>query len=138
MRQMLAIFVLLLGVTWMAAQDSPSSGSTTGGQTVSSQTSGGSGSHTSVEGCLSGSDGKYMLTDKQGMSYQLTGDASKLADHVGHEIKVTGVESSGSASATGSSDTMGNGGAQKSLEVSSVKHISKTCKSAAAGGGMSH
>ena len=75
-----------------------------------------------------------MLTDKNGMSYQLTGDTAKLSDHVGHEVKITGTVSSESAS--GASSSTGSAGASQTLEVSSIKHISKTCKSS--GGGMSH
>ena len=83
-----------------------------------------------VEGCLSGSNGNFTLTDKNGMAYQLTGDSSTLSEHVGHEVKVTGMSSS---SASGSSASTGGSG--QTLQVSSVKHISKTCKSA---GGMTH
>jgi len=83
-----------------------------------------------VEGCVSGSDGKYTLTDKQGTTYQLTGDTSKLAEHVGHEVKITGSTSGGSASSGAASAAAGG---SQSLEVKSVKHVSKTCSS----GGMS-
>jgi len=109
--------VLLLGVSWVAAQDS----------TTTSPKRGGAGAHT-VEGCLSSSDGKYMLTDMQGKTFELIGDTSKLAEHVGHEVKITGTESSGTASAGGA------GSQEMTLDVSSVKHISKTCKS----GSMAH
>jgi hypothetical protein len=73
-----------------------------------------------------------MLTDQNGTMYQLSGDTAKLSEHVGHEIKVSGTSSSGgdTGAAKGAS-----GGAQQTLQVSSVKHISKTCKS---GSGMSH
>jgi hypothetical protein len=119
----LLLSVLLLSVSWMAAQDSSPS------QKESSQTA--AGSQTTVEGCVSSSAGKYMLTDSKGTSYELTGDTSKLADHVGHEVKITGTTSAGENSSAGS---MG-AGASQSLEVSSVKHVSKTCKNA--GGAMS-
>ena len=88
-----------------------------------------------VEGCLSGSNGNYTLTDKNGMAYQLTGDTAKLSEHVGHEVKITGTSgsSTGSESATGAASSAAGG---QTLQVSSLKHISKTCKSG--GGGMSH
>ncbi len=93
-----------------------------------------------VEGCLSGSSGSYTLTDKQGNTYQLTGDTAKLSDHVGHEVKVMGTEGDAGASAStgagGSSSSMG-GGAAHSLQVTSVKHVSKTCQSGS-GGAMTH
>lgn len=131
MRQILAVSVLLLCGSWMAAQSNSSS------QQGYGQTSSNAGAQTSVEGCLSSSAGKYMLTDKQGMTYELTGDTSKLSDHVGHTVKITGTESAGSATASGG---MGNSaGSEKTLEVSSVKHISKTCKNGnMSGGSMSH
>lgn len=126
MRQIfLLLSVLLLGLSWAVAQDS------TSGQT--SRT--GAGGQMTVEGCLSGSNGNFTLTDKNGMSYQLTGDTAKLSEHVGHEIKVTGT--SGSAGAPGSTEpsgTAGSAGAGQTLEVTSVKHVAKSCKS----GGMSH
>ena|SRR5271168_1986248 len=117
MRHLLLFSVLLLGVSWAAAQTSPSQG-----------TGGGTGQVT-VKGCLSNSGGNYMLTDKNGKAFQLTGDTSKLSDHVGHEIKVTGTEGSAPASSDG---TMSQ--ASPTLEVNSFKHISKTCE----GAGGSH
>jgi len=154
MRHILLLSVLMLGVAWAAAQTgssssssgqsgSSASGSSQAGSTSSGQTGAGdmsatgqssATSHQSVEGCLSGSDGKYTLTDKQGTSYQLTGDTSKLAEHVGHEVKITGSTGSGAASGTmGSTGSSAGGAGSQTLEVSSVKHISKTCSS----GGMS-
>jgi hypothetical protein len=116
MRHLLLFSVLLLGVSWAAAQTSPSQGA-----------SGSTGPET-VKGCLSNSGGNYMLTDKNGKSFQLTGDTSKLSDHVGHEIKVTGTE--GAASASSDSGTMSQ--ASPTLEISTFKHISKTCEGATA------
>ena len=86
MRHLVLFSVLLLGTSWAAAQTSPSQGT------------GGSSGQETVKGCLSNSGGSYMLTDKNGKSFQLTGDTSKLSDHVGHEIKVTGTAGSASAS----------------------------------------
>jgi hypothetical protein len=141
MRQLLLLLsMLLLGACWAAAQDTTtqpnadpnqaSQTSASSGQTAST-TAGG----TTVEGCLSGSSGNYTLTDKNGVSYQLTGDSAKLSEHVGHEVKITGTASSaspnGGGTSTGTTGTA-NGGSQ-TLEVSSVKHISKTCHN----GGMS-
>ncbi len=137
MKHILLLSVLLLGVSWVAAQDTTPSGSASGqaGSSASSSQMAG-GSHQSVEGCLSGSDGKYTLTDKSGTAYQLTGDTSKLAEHVGHEVKITGSTGAGSAAATGSATSGGSASAAggQTLEVSSVKHVSKTCSNA---GGMS-
>lgn len=139
MRQIfLFLSVLLLGVSWAVAQGtsgqtSPSSSSS--GQ--SSQTS--SGGETTVEGCLSGSSGSYTLAAKDGTTYQLTGDTAKLSEHVGHEVKITGTANSAASSPSSSgaaSTSAGAAGSEKSLQVSSVKHISKTCQSGSSG--MSH
>jgi hypothetical protein len=129
MRQIfLLLSVLLLGLSWAVAQDS------TSGQT--SRT--GAGGQMTVEGCLSGSNGNFTLTDKNGTSYQLSGDTAKLTEHVGHEVKVTGTSGSAGAGASGSTEpsgTAGSAGAGQTLEVTSVKHVAKSCKS---GGSMSH
>lgn len=76
-----------------------------------------------------------MLTDTNGTSYQLTGDTAKLSEHVGHEMKITGSKGSSTA-APGNGQPAGTTGtsSQQTLQVSSFKHISKTCQS----GGMSH
>jgi hypothetical protein len=144
MRQIfLLVSVLILGLSWAVAQDatqgstSPSRGTDPNN---SGQNAAGSAGQKTVTGCLSGSNGSYTLTDKHGMTYQLTGDTAKLSDHVGHEVKITGNSNSagsaasGGAAATGA--TPGGAGAEKTLEVSSVKHVSKTCQAAA--GSMSH
>ena len=145
MRQiLLLVSILLLGLTWAVAQDtsSPSSsgqssagaGQASTGQTSSRTSAGG---ETTVEGCLSGSSGSYTLTDKHGNTYQLTGDTAKLSQHVGHEVKITGSSSAGEGSAAGgaAAGSAGAAGSQQTLQVASVKHVSKTCQS---GGGMSH
>lgn len=151
MRQVLLfVSILLLGVSWAVAQSSStpsSSGSSAGygaqqgaGQD-STATAAGSGrqghsgaGQMTVEGCLSGSNGNFTLTAKNGKTYELTGDTATLTEHVGHEVKVTGMSAS---SETGSAASAGGAaGSGQTLQVSSVKHISKTCK--AGGGGMSH
>src|SRR5579864_2589941 len=141
MRKLLLLLsIVLLGACWAVAQDS-SSPSNTGSSTSSTSASSGQTGSTSasgrmtVEGCLSGSSGNYTLTDKNGNTYQLTGDTAKLSEHVGHEVKVMGTSSSASATGAGSAaGTTGQAsGNSQTLEVSSVKHIAKTCQSS---GGM--
>lgn len=133
-RLLLLVSVLLLGACWAVAQDatSPSSNSSASSGQTGSNASG----TTTVQGCLSGSSGNFTLTDKHGNSYQLTGDTAKLSEHVGHEVKVTGTTSSPASAASGGSaaNTAGAAGNSQTLEVSSMKHISKTCQS---GGAMS-
>ena len=143
----LLISVLLLGLSWAVAQDSstpssqdstsssPSSGSQSSA-TASGQTSRTGAGQMTVEGCLSGSSGNFTLTDKNGTAYQLTGDTAKLSEHVGHEVKITGTSGAAGTGASGSTETSAAGSAGQSLQVTSVKHVSKTCKSG--GTGMSH
>lgn len=138
MRQLLLVLsVLLLGLSWAVAQSTTSQtspSSTSSGQATSGQTAhSGNGNEMKVEGCLSGSNGSYTLTANNGKTYQLSGDTAKLSDHVGHEVKITGTMGS-EAGTPSSGGAMGNTGAQ-TLDVTSVKHVSKTCKSA--GGGSS-
>src|SRR5258708_28319703 len=116
MRHLMLFTVLLLGTSWAAAQSYPKQ-----------ETAGNSDAQKTVTGCLSSAGGTYTLTDKSGKTYQLAGDTSKLSEHVGHEVKITGTV--GSASASSSAAT----GGEPTLQVTSMKHISKTCES---GGGM--
>jgi Protein of unknown function (DUF5818) len=124
--------ILLLSAAWLQAQQYPQSGSspsssspTSSSQADSSQR--GSESSQTVEGCLQGSNGSFTLTDNSGMTYQLAGDTSKLTEHVGHEVQIKG--STSGAGAAGAGAAAGAGG-QQTLTVESVKHVSKTCKSA--------
>jgi hypothetical protein len=80
-------------------------------------------SPTSVEGCLQGANGSFTLTDNTGKTYQLEADAAQLSEHVGHEVRVTGT-------LAGSSGSMAGGATQPTLQVKSLKHISKSCKDA--------
>jgi hypothetical protein len=147
MRNILLFSVLLLGASWMAAQNSSGTGQS-GSEQTGAQQSGGYGqtpagqasaTQKTVTGCLSQANGQYVLTSHKGMTYQLAGDSSELANHVGHEVKVTGSESGAGASANASGQASANG---PTIEVSSLKHISKTCKTAGntdnSGGSMSH
>jgi ABC-type phosphate transport system substrate-binding protein len=129
----LLLSVLLLGASWAVAQDttnptSPDPSQTSPTSASSSQTGATTASGaTAVEGCLSGASGNYTLTDKNGVAYQLTGDTAKLSEHVGHQVKITGTSSSAAPGSDGTAagTTSAN---SPTLEVSSVKHISKTCK----------
>ncbi len=109
-KRILLTIVLLLSAAWLAAQQNAPQGALPGNQTT-------------VEGCLSGSDGNYTLTDKSGNTYQLSGDNSMLRDHVGHDVQVTG----NMAPSTASSTAGGAGSNQQIINVASLKHISSTC-----------
>jgi hypothetical protein len=121
--------VLLTAATWVYAQ-APQS---TRGQTPATTASG----QTRVEGCLEGSNGIFTLRAANGTVYQLTGDTSRLSEHVGHEVRITG-RTSGSSTARTPNATIPGASAATSpipmasrqiiLTVSSVRHISRTCK----------
>jgi hypothetical protein len=119
-RTFLLALILLVSAAWVQAQSQYP-------QTESSQTEATASGHTTVEGCLQRSDGNYTLTDKNGTTYQLQGATSKLEEHVGHEVQITGKMASEAAGSPTGTQTAGT---QSPLMVQSVKHISKTCKSA--------
>ncbi len=73
-----------------------------------------------VEGCLGGAVGSFTLTDGSGKTYQLVGDTSKLSEHVGHMVRITGSEE-GRAAGTAPA------GAQPTFTVKNVKMISSSC-----------
>jgi hypothetical protein len=148
MRHFMLFAVLLLGTSWAVAQNpahtqpgqsqanpSDSGPADTGAQNSSTRMSNGNMGAKTIEGCLSESNGNYMLTAKNGKMYNLMGDSSKLGEHVGHTIKVTGTVSHAAESPSGeNTGEMANKSGQETIEVSSFKHISKTCEN---GGGMS-
>jgi hypothetical protein len=86
--------------------------------------------HVNVQGCLQGLDGNYTLTADDGTIYQLTGNTAELKEHVGHEVQITGMTSVSGAESSARASSAG-ATPPASLAVKSVKHISKTCKSAA-------
>jgi hypothetical protein len=92
------------------------------------------GSKTSIRGCLSkAADGSYQLTAFNGNTYQLSGDTAQLGMHVGHEVRLDGVQSS--ATAPGAMSASPSGQAQQQFSVSKVHHVANTCR--ATGGGSS-
>jgi ABC-type oligopeptide transport system substrate-binding subunit len=155
--------ILLLSAVWAVAQTSPSSSpqstapqstspsstspsqqpaapdasSTTTQTTTTQTTQTSSDSGNSIEGCLSGSAGNWTLTDQSGKTYQLSGDTSKLSDHVGHQIRVMGTDNSSTASSSGSSPSSSSAssatgagsssGSQPTFTVQKVKMISSSC-----------
>jgi len=138
LRTLTVCLVLMVSAAWLQAQGQPgSTDPSSASQGASAQTSASASGETSVEGCLQGSSGSFTLTDNSGMTYTLAGDTSKLAEHVGHEVKIKGTTSasnsgmsSGSGSSSAGTSAGASSGASSSLDVKSVKMVSKTCKSA--------
>lgn len=125
--------VLLLASAWVLAQSSrspssqypssaPSSAQSAAQDAGQTAAQAGKEAGTTVEGCLGGSAGSYTLTDSSGKVYQLAGDTSKLGDHVGHDIKVTGTAASSAGAAASSA-----AGATPTLTVKKVRMVSATC-----------
>ncbi|MGE5110593.1 MAG: hypothetical protein ACM3JB_07040 [Acidobacteriaceae bacterium] len=89
-----------------------------------------SGNAEKIEGCLSQGANGYTLASASGTTYNLTGDTSKLASHVGEQVEVKGSPSSSAAAATSPNASATGAGASASaqnFEVKSVKRIAKSC-----------
>jgi hypothetical protein len=131
MKKTILLSCLFLCALYIGAQTYPGQSSNPpSSQTMDHQTR--------VRGCLSGSSGNYSLTDKSGNTYQLTGDTSKLAEHVGHTVEIigtaapsrmpsSGASSGSSSTATGAGSAGMSDASARTVNVSSVKHVSETC-----------
>ena len=123
-KAVLTIAALFLSSAWIIAQSSqyPSSQqpSTAPDASQTSPAAADKGSSHSVEGCVGGSAGAYTLTDATGKTYQLAGDTSKLADHVGHQVQVSGSVEGAAAGAAAA-------GGQQTLTVKKVTMLSANC-----------
>jgi hypothetical protein len=131
-KTILVTAVLACSALWAVAQTSMPSSQTGAGQSTS--TAAPTGSPVTVDGCLAGAAGSFTLKDKAtGTNYNLAGDTSKLAAHVGHEVAITGTTSSASASAasgtpsTATSGSTDSASSQQTLNVTSAKMISSSC-----------
>jgi hypothetical protein len=117
----------------------PDNSSTTTQTTTTQTTQTSSDSANSIEGCLNGSAGNWTLTDQSGKTWQLSGDTSKLSDHVGHQVRLMGTDNSGSGSSgsngaatnpssgAGATGAGSSSGSQSTFNVKKVKMISSTC-----------
>ncbi len=105
--------VLLISAVWLQAQDA-------------GQTMGKTSDLMTVQGCLQVSNGRYSLTESNGDVHQLTGAATKLSKHVGHEVEITGTPRTRTASTTeqGAASTAH---VVPAIGVKSIKHIADTC-----------
>ncbi len=92
--------------------------------------------NTTVQGCLSGSQGTYVVTqDGTGTAYTLAArgaEARKLGTLIHHEVKVTGEQqtANGNSASTGQSSAgaMSNGHSMASdFKVSSIEDMANEC-----------
>lgn len=107
-KAMLLSAVLALCAGLALAQDTPSNGAAdqNGTTTTTTSTADQSAPSNTIQGCLMGTSGNYMLTDAAGISYKVQGDESQLSSNVNKEVEVMGtVGSTASASASNNPDT---------------------------------
>jgi hypothetical protein len=107
-KAMLLSAALTLCAGLALAQDTPSNGtaSQNGTTTSTTTTTDQSASGNTIQGCLMGTSGNYMLTDAAGVSYKVQGDESQLSSNVNKQVEVMGtVGSTASASASNNPDT---------------------------------
>lgn len=109
----------------------PSAQEPSGQSSMGSQSST-SGSEQTIQGCLSQGANGFTLADASGTTYNLTGDTSKLSSHVGEEVEVKGMASSGSAASSTAPSSSAAGAtpssaAGQNFDVKSVKRVSKSC-----------
>jgi len=100
-------------------------------QTDSDASSASKTSMTPVQGCLSSSQGKYVLTDASGNNYMLTGETASLDSSVGHQVEVMGTEmhvDAHSRTGTEQNPAMSNDTPSMHMfKVKSVKDIATAC-----------
>lgn len=153
---LLSVAIVLCAALALAQDTAPGGSSQSTTSTSQTTTTEQNSSGKTIQGCLTGASGNYMLTDAMGMSYKVLGDESQLSDNVNKQVEVTGtVGATASASAGNNPDTNapnasaeGNQGeananagnasgaasggsatanASKTLTVSSVKKIADSC-----------
>ncbi len=89
------------------------------------------GKNVTVTGCLAKgeSPNEFHLTAENGKTYDVRSDSTNLSEHVGHKVKVTGVNMKESAAEEkhekGERSEAPEAG---NLRVSKVEHLSDTCK----------
>jgi hypothetical protein len=106
-KAMLLSAAITLCAVMALAQDTPSAGASSQAGSTTTQTSTDQNtSGNTIQGCLTGTSGNYMLTDSTGMAYKVQGDDSQLSSNVNKQVEVMGtVASTASASASNSPDS---------------------------------
>jgi hypothetical protein len=122
----LLVVVALLPSTWLAAQyETSGPQATTGTQAGTSV----------IEGCLSGSDNNFILTDRSGTKYQLVGDSAQLTKHAGEEVRLSGTVPSSSKTNPGSTVAPiaipNTATGTSTFGVMQVKKLSSSCSTGA-------
>jgi hypothetical protein len=90
------------------------------------------GHNSSFRGCISGSEGGYMLRSG-GTTYELVGNQELVSKLVGKEVKISGLEGTGTDVSTGMSGNTGeattnpSAGTAPTIRVSSATILSDHC-----------
>jgi hypothetical protein len=122
MRKACLLAAILLLSVWAFAQTAPPAEQQSNpAQAAASQGSAADRAGSTIEGCLAGSGGSFTLTDSSGKTYQLDGDTAKLAEHVGHTLRISGSQKSAGG------DPQGSASAQPTFTVKNVKMVSSSC-----------
>jgi hypothetical protein len=110
----LALVAVMLSASFALAQDKPADASNNSKNQVT------------VQGCVSRSNGDYILLKQDpGVSYELqAGSKIKLRSFLGQQVEVTGQKS---ASLSTSSDAESKSASPVTITVTSIKTISKEC-----------
>lgn len=81
---------------------------------------------TTIQGCLSFSNGHYRLTESSGKMWQLSNEVNQLRHHVGHEIELTGMPGIRTVDKT-MQGAASNVKEEKVFKIKSIKHLADTC-----------
>jgi hypothetical protein len=83
-----------------------------------------------MTGCLQKDGGEYELMADNGSTWELKGEDSRLADHVGHTVRVTGTvdhKKMHDAKEKAKEKTQDNPNEHGHLTVTDVKMVSRSC-----------
>jgi hypothetical protein len=120
MRKSCFLAAILLLSVWAFAQTAPPAEQQSNPVQAASQGNGADRAGSTIEGCLAGAGGSFTLTDSSGKTYQLEGDTAKLAEHIGHTLRISGAPKSGG-------DPQGGASAQPTFTVKNVKMVAASC-----------
>jgi hypothetical protein len=125
MKKLLLMLVLPCSAAWLWVQQNPHMNSAQSGSNQAETAK----ASESVQGCLQNSNSSYTLTDTAGNKYQLQGDTAKLAEHVGHEVQVTGTitQSSASSLTESPSGSTSSTSQRAMIQVQDLQHLDDTC-----------
>lgn len=124
-RMLLVVLLVVVSASWCLGQES------------NSEAKGKSATRT-ITGCLTQGDSanEFLLTGKDGSTWEVKSDSVSLADHVGHEVKATGVVAHNkmhnmkedTKDAVHDSGINNNNAEHGHMEVTHIRMVSDSCK----------